>query len=440
MARHAYRTAIVASAWLFVVIGASCQRRKPTPTVPSASASASSSSSPVHQASARPSPAASLPAITSAPPATRPDARVVRTDAGAGRAGNIDIGPAAAVAMTSIGAVMRSSDDNLVIAKLHANVLESFPPDVKGSQTDLISVVEGAPTRAYWISKGRLVRRQIDRDGTVHPLEVLTQDAANYTRVVVTRAPAADGRDIAVYVGSEVSRQLERGARVWIEGKGTERLGPDGGGATSVTALALDTHRALIAFVDGRTAMSPVHARFISYDVSGKINLGEDRVVFVAAQAQSRTHIEGLSIGSFPFAMLPIARDAQTFGLLSLRIEDVEGEAASSWYMYPNGLEPAPAVADTICGHPTVILARPESADPKSEHVLEAADLSPEGHVVNPRILMSGPKMKALSVAPLPAPPQGWSDKRPSIGAWMVFTSAGRLVARSVLCRPKAGQ
>lgn len=340
--------------------------------------------------------------------------------------------------MGSFGVVIVSGDDDLMVSGFQNGRIEAFPGTIKPSNAPWPSVAEGTPSRVYWISRGRLVRRKVSSDGIVGALEVLANDAADYTHLAVARGETTQGPDVVAYIGRTVSKELERSARVWIEGKGARALSPDGAGATSVYAVALGAGKFALLSVDGRLSLSPIHARFLEIAPDGAPSLAEDHVVYVAGPAENTVELSGIRVGSATVAFAPISRDTSAFGLLSLLITPAEGEAPSAWLMYPNGVTPAPVESTDLCGKPTVAWVQPEDETPGAKKTLLIGTVNEQGVVSDPLPLASGDKIRHIafaSIRQVEQPPLKGGKPRPKLGALIAYGADNVLKARAVACR-----
>lgn len=155
-------------------------------------------------------------------------------------------------------------------------------------------------------------------------------------------------------------------------------LSEEGSGATSVL-LASRGVEAIAMYVDARRALTPVHARVLSFD--GKLNLGADAVVFVGGGTNGRTPC-ALAQGSqgHALALLPIDKDERECGMAAIRIEEQpRDDAPVTWSLYPAAME-RPAIAATQGVWPIRVLrSRPTDADPKGKKVLELGVLDAAG-------------------------------------------------------------
>lgn len=317
------------------------------------------------------------------------------------------------------------ADDSLAVARFVDGELQPFASDPKGLSRS-VALVDGAPSRAYWISKGRLVRRRISADGVVGPLEILADDAADHTIVAAASAHGPVEADVALYIGKHVTRELERKARLWVERDGSRALSDEAGGATTVSIVPLGGAKFALLTIDGRLAMSPVHAVYLELDADGKPHLGVDQVVYVAGPADRDTRITGIRVGLGPVGLVAMARDSSSFGLLTLRIGYGEGEAPSWWLDYPNGLNPAPVVAAQVCGQPMVFFVRPVSSDPRAEKALESAVLQPDATLGRIERLAVAPTIRSVSAM--------GSDNGKGSG-WVAYAVPDGLQARQLSCK-----
>jgi hypothetical protein len=155
-------------------------------------------------------------------------------------------------------------------------------------------------------------------------------------------------------------------------------LSEEGSGATSVM-LASRGEDALAMYIDARRALTPVHARVLTF--TGKLNLGPDAVVFVGGGTDGRTPC-ALAQGSqgHALALLPIEKDEKECGMATIRIEEQpRDDAPVTWSLYPATME-RPAIAATQGVWPIRVLrSRPLDADQKGRKVLELGELDAAG-------------------------------------------------------------
>lgn len=167
-------------------------------------------------------------------------------------------------------------------------------------------------------------------------------------------------------------------AWVALPGKPAKRLSDDGSGATFV-ALAPRGSEVVAMYVDAHAGLTPIHARVL--ELSGDdLALGADAVLHVGGPFERYT-TGALGVGAAAtFALVPLSVDDRTFALGAFRVDArPKDEAEHAWSKYPNGLDPAPVAATFGRDVVTVALARPESADPKAQRVLELGRLDERG-------------------------------------------------------------
>jgi hypothetical protein len=250
-------------------------------------------------------------------------------------------------AKSALGTVARNADE--------------FSPYARGP-----AVLEG---HAYWVSKARLVRRRIEGGA----LEVLSPGARDGARVSAARTPA---RAAAAFLAPGSAALV---AKLWVEGQGLYDLTPEGAAANSV-ALVPSGSDLIALSLEARTGMAPVHARRVRFAGDGSPKLDPDVVVWVGSSAGPMTELVGLASGAGIAAFVPISRDITHFGLARIDVGATpQNESDVAWRTYPNGLDPAPLAASTICGEPSVIYVRPSEARPHAPQELHLAALQPAG-------------------------------------------------------------
>jgi hypothetical protein len=402
-----YRQALLAAALAPLTVG--CSRKDQNPSSPTTSASssparpaASATTAPAGSASATSAKSAAAPG--SAPPekAAPPAGSAAATGEGRFVFDEIaDVGPAAPAAAAPLGVVLITRSDEVLLARLtppasqgaakpgktkiapiERNASE-FAPFIRGP-----AVLDGY---AYWISKTRLVRRRIERG----PLEELARAARDGTRVNTARAGDRAG---AAYIGQGASDLV---ARLWIEGHGERELSPEGSAANSVALVAPAPSELLAVALEGRTAMTPIHARRIEIAKDGAPKLADDVVVWVGSSAQALTEVTAVSSSGDVWAFSAIERDITHFGLARLRVgSPPSSNAEASWRDYPNGLDPAPVSAANVCGEPVVIFAQPSESRPHAPQELHLATSSPQALGAS-QVVARARGFSDVSIAPL---------------------------------------
>lgn len=347
-----------------LALAAACSRAEPARRVPSATASSA-------QASAAPAGSASA---SGAPPhAAAPSARpattsVIEQKTDAGIPGLVlgelaEVGPAAPATVAPEGVVLVTKDDRLLVAArsspAHAEKARFSPIDAPGAAFAPLARGPGvAGGFAYWISRRRLVRRALAGESS---LEVLADDARDASRVT---AVAMNGKTAVAFLG-RADQEGASHARLWVEGGALLDLTPDGAGASSVSLVRAGDHL-LATDIDGRSAMTPMHARRVELGPSGA-TLGPDVVVWVGGPAQGWTETVVGSEGGRAWAHVPIERDVTHFGLASVDLgAEPHMDSEVLFFDYKNGLDLAPVATAELCGHATVAYVRPTTSAPHS--------------------------------------------------------------------------
>jgi hypothetical protein len=153
------------------------------------------------------------------------------------------------------------------------------------------------------------------------------------------------------------------------------RLSEDGTGAMDV-ALAPRGDGLLAIVLDGRTAMSVVHARPVGVKGAALV-LGKDVVSFVGGSPERHARV-GLATArdGRAFALLPLAKDGLTFGMTTITVSDPpRDDEATTFDPYPNGLDPAAVRGSRGATLPYFARVRPAAADPKAPRVVEVGRL-----------------------------------------------------------------
>ena len=283
-----------------------------------------------------------------------------------------DIGPAAPAAAFAHGVVMVTRSDELSLSKLVQPPSKSKKPaagdfqETARSPQDFWPVARGpavSATHVYWVSKGRVVRRALSGG----ELEILTNDARDGTRVAVAGSP-----DVVAYITQPVGKQ-DSLARVRLPDGRKLDLTPEGAAASSVSLTSVGPD-IVASYIDGRSGMTPVHARRLH---TGNGSLDPDVVVWVSGATQGMTEISSVGTPNGSWLLLPVERDASHFGLATLAVDkDPKMDPPLRWRTYENGLDRSPAAAATLCGAPTAIYVRPADARPTSNQELVLSELT----------------------------------------------------------------
>lgn len=274
-----------------------------------------------------------------------------------------EVGPAAPATVTGEGVVLVAKDDRLLVASrspaARGERARFSPIEAPGAAFAPLARGPGvAGGFAYWISHGRLVRRALAGE---HPLEVLADDARDASRVT---AVEMNGKTAAAFLG-RADQEGTSHARLWVEGGTLLNLTPEGAGASSVSLVRAGDHL-LATNIDGRSAMTPMHARRVELGSSGA-TLGPDVVVWVGGPTQGFTETVVGAEGGHAWAHVPIERDVTHFGLASVDLgADPHMDSEAVFFDYKNGLDLAPVATAELCGHATVAYARPTTSTPHS--------------------------------------------------------------------------
>lgn len=326
-----------------------------------------------------------------------------------------DVGPAAPAAAFPEGVALVAKDDRLLIARLAKNApsAKAKLEPVEETQGAFAPLARGpslAAQAAYWVSNGRLVRRGVSPGAS---LEVLAGDARTSTR---TSAVEIDGKAAVAYLGRPDEEGTSR-ARLWLEGAPSLELTPEGAGASSV-ALAKHGSGLLAVSIDGRSAMTPVHARKLVWK-NGRPELEPDVVTWVGGPAQAWTEIVLGSSHGHAFAHLPIERDVTHFGVATLDLGDEPTmDSNVSFFDYPNGLDLAPAAAAELCGKSYLTFARPLTRAPRSPQELVLV----EAGANRATVVANGRGFASVSLSPAPG------------GGLVAYVADGRTWARGLAC------
>jgi hypothetical protein len=213
------------------------------------------------------------------------------------------------------------------------------------------------------------------RDGAGDRIVASSRSGSHVAAAVVGGTHAA----LAYLASRQTSEGWVSEAWIGVDDDAPVRLSEDGSGATGLT-LVQRGPSLLAMSVDSRAALTAMHARPVAFE-GGHLKLGEDAVVFVGGPGDRRTAGTVVAPSSGPaWGLLPIAKDASTFGLAIVRIEDPPRvDEPVVWSMYPNGLDPAPVVAAASGATSWVARVLPRDAAPGSSRVLELGVVEPSG-------------------------------------------------------------
>ena len=339
-----------------------------------------------------------------------------------------DVGPAGPSTASPEGVVLVTREGDTLLGRLKGPLPKGRKPaktrvePVKAEASSFVASGVGPALLggvAYFVSHGRLVRRRIGADSG---LDVLAPDARDGSRVAAAAALAGQdpGRAMVAFLARSVGRLV---AKLWVEGAGVHVLSPEG---TSISSVALARSGAdwMALSLEGRSSMSPMHARRIKLK-DGGVELGNDVVVWVGGGAEQLTELTAIGTTSGEVhVFVPIERDMTHFGLARIEVDaEPRMDAEVWWRNYPNGVEPAATAAAWVCGMPLLFYARPADATPHAPEELHLAPVTDDG--LGPsEVVARGRLVTNLSVAPLPG------------GALVSYVADKRTWACTVRCGP----
>jgi hypothetical protein len=207
------------------------------------------------------------------------------------------------------------------------------------------------------------------------------------SRFAAARTP--DGQTVLAFLRQRQAQEPRDAGltEAWaqVDGEPPVRLSEDGNGATSI-ALESTTTGVRALYLDGRSAMTPVHLRAFTFTAprpgASSVVLQADAVIHIAGPAEPSTRISWVPLGPAAkaavtsVALLPSAADALRFGLFAWTLPAVVPPAfaaSPTFSLYPNGLDPAPVAATSHRSQELawVVRVRPESVAPTATHVAE---------------------------------------------------------------------
>ncbi len=258
----------------------------------------------------------------------------------------------------------------------------SAPPCVVAGESSLCMDPAGAIHERRLLSEGRDTVVARARPGTSFAAE-----RAFGSHLVV--AYLADRRTTEGIV-SEAYATLDGGPPV--------RISEEGSGTTYL-ALARRGPLLLSLLLDGRVAMTPVHARAIAV-VDGTLRAGADAVVFVGGGAEPSTRgALGVDARGVAFGFVPIAAEPG-FGLVTVRIDDPPRvDEATTFSPYLNGLDPAPIAATRGVDPIRIARVRPLEARADSPRGLELGAVDDAGKFVSYGLVGSKGRVKSAALA-----------------------------------------
>ena len=257
--------------------------------------------------------------------------------------------------------------------------ITSFPLDSTGAKRKELPGQPTKSSRPACAAAGEYVFCS-DGNGNVHrALHAQASDqifVRSDSGARISAAPIGGGHVALAYLAvfSTTEGHVSQ-AFVRVDEEQPVRISDEGAGATDVV-LAERGNEVVALYVDARLAMSPLHARTVSFD-GGKTKLGSDNVVYVGGGSDHQvlvaltTDSNGSMLG-----LMPTTVD-DDFGMAAVKIDSPPKiDEPSELSVYPNGINTAP-IAGTIGGKKMYIArVRPLTADATSPHVIELGQAS----------------------------------------------------------------
>ncbi len=343
----------------------------------------------------------------------------------------VDIATGAFVALGSVGAMVRRKDDEVLLVRLGDKIAPLSDDGKLYSRGKTLAIDRGVDTMLYWIAEGKLRRRLVDHEGKMAGVETVAEDAEDGTipQGVRNEGNASTAQDVVAYVARKRSRDGERQARVWVEGKGAVSLSTEGSGAAMVWVSLLEPGRLAIVWSDARAALTPVHAVPLDLDGAGEPRVGQESTLWMGSPSETFTSLSAVRVEDTLVALLPLPRNGIDFGLAALPVTfGAPPRDDAIWLGYPNGLDPAPVVAARFCGQPLVVLVRPTDKPIDAPKAVELASLEPSG-----RVTVRAEVARAGRIDHLTA----WVSPRGD--GWVGWVGDGRTRIRRVRCAEVKG-
>lgn len=315
-------------------------------------------------------------------------------------------------------AVVRRRDGELTAVKLSDKTTPLADDGSNFSITRTAVVTrEGGAIAAFWVDRGKLVRRVMDAAGSAQPAEVLAEDAEEYP----PHAASVEGAgEAAAYVARRTNKDGERRARLWVDGKPTIDLSPDGSGAASVYLVPLGPKKLAAVWMDQRSALAPIHAAFL--DLAAAPTIEREGVAWIAPPSELSSLVSAVRVGEGLVALSALPKDGSAFGLASLPVAVERPRDEAIWLDYPNGLDPAPVAPLSACGESLVVFVRPTARPIDAPKAMMLGTIDANG-VVTERVEIA----RAARVDHVSA----WGARD---HGWVLWTADGRTRARRVRC------
>jgi hypothetical protein len=240
-------------------------------------------------------------------------------------------------------------------------------------------------------------------------------------------ATAFGEHDVVVFLADQkTSEGVMLQAFASIDGQPAVRVSEDGTGATSVDVVTRDK-KAVIAYIDARSVMVPVHARTVE-DSGGKVQLGKDAVLFIGGAPDPNVAGTLATSATSAYYLLPIARDATSFGLAVIEIDDPPHEDAKvTWSMYPFGLDPAPIAGTRGTSPAYVARVVPRDGGLGAPHAIELGRIETGGAFHTLGLVADGIGATWLAMETDPAAPRSPVLK---------YNDGANIVTSTLVCPP----
>lgn len=191
------------------------------------------------------------------------------------------------------------------------------------------------------------------------------------------------GRSAVAFLSPrKTSEGLVSVAFVVVDGQPPIPISEDGAGATFVALAPRGGGRALAVSVDARVALSPVHARPLTFAAKPlpepvAVELGRDAVVLVAAGGDRAQRVAmATSSTGVAHLLVPTTMEGGGFGVASTRIEgDPADDMPLVWWRSPGALSGAAIAATQGVDPARVALVRPGDG----KQVLELGTIGADG-------------------------------------------------------------
>jgi hypothetical protein len=234
----------------------------------------------------------------------------------------------------------------------------------------------------------------------------------------VAAATLAGSHALVAYIAERKTPEMTVSeAFASVDGAPPVRISEEGSGATVVT-LAPRGAGVVAMLLDGRAAMTPVHARALEYR-GDKLEEGPDAVVFVGGGAERQTSgVLALGPAGSAFALVPIAGESG-FGMAAVHLGDPPvTDEKTAWSIYPNGLDPAPIAATVGVSPIRVARLRPVTARADSARGVELGKLDDAGAFTPYGMISTTGRVSSLEIA-VDAARSLWIYYTDAAGSWL---------------------